>query len=259
MSDFINCLLSYLNCLLSYLNNNTGVVAGISALISAIAVTVAICFNIKTQKRYEESMKPRLSMRLNNYGGYLYLLIENTGGGAAKNLRVLLKSKIVDGEMTALDDRKAPPAADLYPNESIEIAVDHLFKPDVMTFLPDSYPVVVVKVAYKIYGIKKQQQYERKVSKSKLWDMRVRADVSLDSGEKANIQRIAEAAHRTANYMEGRQYSYDDYFSDEDLNAVPHSSFHNDLQRAIHSTTPVDIITSDAIREAMSNESDESE
>lgn len=214
---------------LEFLNNNTGIsilIASISALISAIAVGVALYFNCKTQSQHKKGLEPQLSMRVDKYDGMLYLLIQNTGRTAALNIKINVNSIEDNGSQGLNLDTLLSQPFELYPNETIQAMVAISGENMVTGAL---YPKITVDVSYYIYGGKKEVQYTRTVTFSKIYDTKVFADVNIDLRDvESSLKATARAAVRTANYLDGVQVTVSD-----ELNILAGKSIKNDMCSAI--------------------------
>lgn len=211
---------------LEFINNNHGVsilIASLSAFISAIAVAVAIYYNSRTQRQYKESRKPQLSMRLDNYNGFLYLFIQNAGGTAAKEISAKIIAIENNGFQNELClDALFEQSFELYPQETTQGRVafwgGSISEPDV-------FPTVSLNVNYKIPGVKKKQSYSRKVTFSKYFDTKVLADVNINLKEiEDSLDTTTRAAVRIANYLDGCQVAPFDK-----LNILANKSLQNDM------------------------------
>lgn len=217
--------------ILDFLNQNNGIsilIASLSALISAIAVGVALYFNVKTQYQHKKSLEPQLSMRGEKYKGVLYLLVQNTGRTAAQNIKIDVKSIENNGSNELILDDLFSQSYDLYPNETIQAMVA-ISEENVDT--GNLYPKITVNVSYCIYGTKMKVQYTRTVTFSKVYDAKIFADVNMDLKDvESSLKATARAAVRTANYLDGNQVTVFD-----ELNILAGKSLKNDMCSAIES------------------------
>jgi hypothetical protein len=229
------------------LNDNSGIailVSCISTLISAIAVGTALYFNAKTQKQYRKSLEPQLTMRLDRYDYFLYLIIQNTGRTAAQNISVKVNTVEDNGDYK-LSEAITFDSFELYPNEMICRGI----LPSVETLATSELcPSVNVDVSYQIDGTKKGHKYSRKIAFSKMLGTKVLADVNMDLRNiEAMLTATARAEVRTANYLDGRQVGVID-----ELDILAHRSLQNDLCSVLKSGTAKEILDRPAtIHEAL--------
>ena len=218
--------------MINFLNMNSGLsifVTSISALISAIAVGVALFFNAKTQNQYKRGLEPQISMRVDKFGGILYLLIQNTGRTAAQDVRIVVKAIENNGANGLQLDQLFSQSFELFPNESVQAMVA-ISGENVSTGI--LYPKVSLDISYKIYKTKKNIRYSRSVTFSKVYDTKVLADVNMDLGKvESALAANARASVRTANYFDGNQVAVFD-----ELNILAHKSLKNDMCSALGST-----------------------
>lgn len=218
--------------IIDFLNMNSGIaifVSSISALISAIAVIVALYFNAKTQNQYQKSLEPQISMRVDMFDGILYLLIQNLGRTAAQDLRVIVKSIENNGANGLALDKLFSQTFELFPNESTQAMIAISGENASTGAL---YPKVILNVSYRIYKTKKIIQFERSVTFSKVYDTKVLADVNLDLNKiESALTANARASVRTANYFDGHQVTAFD-----ELNILADKTLKNDMCSALGST-----------------------
>lgn len=214
--------------ILEFLNMNSGFsifIASISAIISAIAVGIALYFNAKTQYQYKKSLEPQLSMRLDKYNGLLYLQIQNTGRTAAQNIRMNIDSIENNGSNGLMLDSLFSQSYELYPTETIQAMVA-ISGENIGTGA--LYPKIKVEVSYFVYGTKTKVQYDRTITFSKVYDTKVFADVNMDLKEiESSLKSTARATVRAANYFDGNQVTIFD-----ELNIISKNSLQNDLSLA---------------------------
>lgn len=223
--------------ILEYLNNNNGIailISSISVLISAIAVVVALYYNSKTQKQYKKSLEPQLSMRIDKIGGLLYLLTENTGRTAAKNIKLKVRSIEDNGTRKLMLDKLFSQTFELYSNETVQAMVaisGENFSTGTL------YPRIIVDVSYQIPGRKQQVEYSRTVTFSKIYDTKVHAEVKMDLRSiESSLKSTARATVRTANYLDGNQVAE---FDEKDILAG--KSLRNDMCEVIETGKKVTV------------------
>jgi hypothetical protein len=220
-----------MNTIVEYLNLNNGVaviISSISAVIAAIAVGVAIRNNVKTHRQYRQILDPMLSMRLDDYGGFLYLCIQNTGRTAATNIKIEVKSIEHNGENKQLMlDELFEQRFELYPNETTHSEVA-LSGANVATRV---FPTLHIDVFYEHTGGEEKVSYSRKVTFSRHYDMKVFADVNADLGSvEDSLDTTARSTVRMANYLDGCQMAPFDK-----LNILAGTSLQNDMCTAVES------------------------
>lgn len=222
---------------LEFLNDNNGVailISSISAFISAIAVVVALYYNSKTQKQYKKSLEPQLSMRIDKFDGLLYLLTENTGKTAAKDIKVDVQSIEYNGANELMLDNLFLQTYELYPNETVQAMVA-ISGENIST--GTLYPRIIVDVSYQIPGRKQKVEYSRTVTFSKIYDTKVHADVNMDlRGIETSLKSTARATVRTANYLDGHQVAEFD-----ELNILAGKSLRNDMCEVIETGKKVTV------------------
>lgn len=218
--------------IVNFLNANSGIsifVSSVAALISAIAVGVALYFNSKTQNQYKKSLEPQISMRIDKFGGMLYLLIQNLGRTAAQNIKLSVMSIENNGDNGLELDSLLSQSFELYPNETVQALVAISGENVATGFL---YPKITVAISYRIYGTKKTIQYTRTVIFSKVYDLKVLADVNMDLHKvESALTATARASIRTANYLDGHKIAIFD-----ELDMLTDISLKNDICSVIEST-----------------------
>ena len=218
--------------ILDFLNQNNGIaifITSVSILISAIAVGIALYFNILTQNKHKKSLEPQLSMRGETYKSMLYLLIQNTGRTAAENIKIDIKFIEYNGSNVLRLDALFSQSFDLYPNEKIQAMVA-IAEENIAT--GNLYPKITVNISYYIYGTKTKIQYTRTLTFSKQYDSKIFADVNMDLKDvESSLKATARSAVRTANYLDGNQVAVFDQ-----LNILAGKSLKNDMCSVIEST-----------------------
>jgi len=218
--------------IVDFLNQNNGIailITSVSTLISAIAVVIALYFNVLTRNQHKKSLEPQLSMRGETYKSMLYLLIQNTGRTAAENIKIDVKSIENNGSNVLLLDDLFSQTYDLYPNEKIQAMVA-ISEENIVT--GNLYPMITANVSYYIYGTKTKIQHSRTVTFSKQYDIKIFADVNVDLKDvESSLKATARSAVRTANYLDGNQVTVFD-----ELNILAGKSLKNDMYSAIEST-----------------------
>ncbi len=222
------------NDCLNYLNTNNGVsilVSSVSALISAIAVVIALYFNAKTQNQHKKSLEPQLSMQGETINGMLYLHVQNAGRTAAQSIRIDVISIEGNGSNALSLDSLFSQSFDLYPNEKIQAMVA-ISGENIGT--GKLYPKLTVRIIYYVFGTKSEIQYTRTVTFSDGYDTKIFADVGIDLDEITSyLGATARATVRTANYLDGTQVAVFD-----ELNILAGASLKTDLCFAAEKTPP---------------------
>jgi hypothetical protein len=175
------------------INENSGFVAGITALIMLLAVLAAFRSNHQARKQYTDSRKPELSMRLCKHGHYLCLIIQNTGAMLAKDIMIEISKIENNGKFDTvskveqisdlkqyenklalfkalnnylIDELLRPHTAfDLYPQEMSHVLITLWGVSDTS----NDRPSVEVQVRYKISS-RKSVQYQRKITHTMAYD-----------------------------------------------------------------------------------------
>lgn len=202
------------------------IVACISAAISAIAVLVTIIYNTISQKQYKKDSEPQLSMRLLEFEHILYLLVENTGKTAAKDIQINITDIKGNGDGSRLSTSSLfTTTFELYPNETVqgEVAV---WGENLETH---TFPQIGISVRYRQANRKKFIEYQRTVSFTVAYDKRVLADINFDKGDiEQTLKSINRATVRMANYLDGCHIA-----SFDELEILPQNSLKNDICDAV--------------------------
>ena len=215
--------------IIEFLNKNNGVsilISSISALISAIAVSISLYYNSKTQKQFRDGQDPFLSFRVDKYNGLLYLMIENRGNSPALDVVVNIIKIENNGQGELLEEGLIKQKFDLYPLETVQgsIAING---ESVQTGI--LYPCVFFQVSFTTVGKTKKVSYQRSVTFSKTYDQKVYADVDLDLRKiESSLGSTARAVVRTANYLDGHQISEFD-----EIHLISKSTLRNDISKVI--------------------------
>lgn len=198
-------------------------IAGFEAFIGTVSLgLLAFWQNHQIQIQHMESLEPLLSMNLLCDDGILYLIIENTGGVEAKdiNIRVL---NISNNGTNKLDlDGLFETDFELYPNEMAKgrIAISE------MNIKTETFPKVKLKVSYRRSDLNRTKEYERSV----IYNRKIPVDTHYKIKEiSSDIDRIARANVRIANYLDGHQVAKFDK-----LDILADRSLKNDLNDVLN-------------------------
>lgn len=206
-----------------------GYIAGFEAFIGSVSLgALALWQNQQIHKQHIESLEPTLSMRLVDLNGWLYLMIDNTGSIEAKEVRINILEIYNNGDQNTLHlDGLFHTSFELYPKESVqgEIAISGA------SIATKIFPQVRVSVSYLRPDLNRRKEYERTVTYSNGYDSKVIADVNYDNRTmEFDIDKIARASVRMANYLDGHQVAKFD-----ELDLLAGCSLRNDLIDAIRS------------------------
>lgn len=212
-----------------------GYIAGFEAFLGTVTLGVlALWQNEDIQRQHIESMQPALSMRLLSISGFLYLLIENTGATEATNIHVTLKSIINNGECNELtNDDLFSTSFELYPKEMVQgkVAVSG------ENIVTHTFPQISIRVSYIRPDTGALKEYDRTVTYNCGYNQKIVADINYDNRIlESDIDKIARANVRIANYLDGHQVAKFDA-----LDLLSGKSFRNDLSEAIKTgkSTPI--------------------
>lgn len=202
------------------------IVSCISAAISAIAVLVTIIYNIISQKQHKKDSEPQLSMRLLEFEHILYLLVENTGKTAAKDIQITVIEIRGNGDSSKLlKSGLFITTFELYPNETVQGEVAKWGE----NMAVHTFPQIDIAVQYRQVGRKKCVKYRRSVSFTIAYDNKVSADINFDKGNIENtLKSINRATVRMANYFDGCHVA-----SFDELEILAENSLKNDICDAI--------------------------
>lgn len=210
-------------------------IAGFEAFIGTIALgALALWQNQQIHKHHIESLAAALSMSLVSLGGILYLTIENTGQTEAKEINISVEKIENNGEQydLMLDDLFSS-TFELYPKEFVQGCVA-LSGENIDTHI---FPQITVVVSYLCPQLNKREQYIRKVIYNNSDSQKVTTEIndSINTMQ-SDIDKIARAAVRVANYLDGCQVAKFD-----ELNILAGKSLRNDIVEALKTKekTPV--------------------
>lgn len=202
-------------------------ISAIAALIAAISTIVSIIFNIKSEKRYNKSIQPQLSMHLVAFNNILYLQVKNTGKTVARNIKLSPCSLINNGENDEQSSNEGlfSMQFELFPNEVVQTEVCYTYN----TLQTKAFPQLELKVSYQTDNVKKTVAYQRTVTFAPAYDNKIVADVNLDlKNIESSIKNICRATVRTANYLDGHQVAAFD-----ELDIFANKSLENDIRNAL--------------------------
>lgn len=187
---------------------------------------LALWQNHLINKQNLDHMQPALSMRLNSVGHFLYLRVENIGMSAADNISISFLKLQNNGYVNDwILDGLFNNSFELYPKESVQgrVAVYGL---DIRC---EIFPIITIKVSYLRKDCGKRVTFERTV----IYDgsNEVTSDnqnIAYLSAVKSDIDKIARANVRIANYLDGCKVAKFD-----ELNIISNRSLKDDLSDAI--------------------------
>lgn len=212
-------------------------IAGFEAFIGTVALgALALWQNQQINKQHIESLAPALSMNLINSNGLIYLTIENTGQSEAKEMSVSVDSIENNGENCELilDDLFST-IFELYPKEIVQGRVA-ISGANIVTQI---FPQITISVTYLWPQLNRKEQYTRKVIYNNECAQKLSADMSIDNMKmKSDVDSIARAVVRVANYLDGCQVTKDDK-----LNILARKSLRNDMVEAIKAKEEVPILS----------------
>ena len=199
------------------------IITAVTAILSVIIATFTL---VQTHKQYKDSIQPQLSMKLLEYNGFLYLQIKNTGGLAAKNIRVNVLKVEDNGASNQLHLGKLfAQSFELYPEEIVQDRVASFGA----SIVDDAFPQIVLEAEYSVGKRKKTIKLQRTITFVSAYAEMISADVHMNmSALESSARSIARATIRTANYLDGNQV----YHSDE-LNILSGKSLANDLHNTL--------------------------
>ena len=213
-------------------------VAGFEAFLGTVTLgALSLWQNEQIHKEHIESLAPCLSMKLISIGHMLNLVIENTGASEAKDISISVLDISNNGESSELMlDGLFSTAFELFPKESVQGKVA-FSGADIMH---DIFPQIKIHVSYKMRpDIGEAKNYDRTVTYNPGYDKKIIADVNYDNRTmESDIDKIARANVRMANYLDGRQV----YKSDE-LNILAGTSLRNDIVEAIRTKEKVPVLS----------------
>ena len=201
-----------------------GYVASFEAFIGTISLgALSLWQNIKLDEEHTNSLDPLLSMKLCVNNSFYILVIENTGRSVATDIKIYIE-KIEDAKECI--ECKGPlfeKTFELYPNEIVQETVF------LMGGLERTCPQLYISVLFRRKDTGKLFNYERTVVYNGNYGEKVVADVSIDDGKiVSNLDTIARASLRTANYLDGHTLKKAD---EADINTG--RSLQNDLVKAL--------------------------
>lgn len=211
-------------------------VAGFEAFIGTVALgALALWQNSQIHEHHIESLEPNLSMKLISVGGFLYLVVENTGAIEAKSINISVLSICQNGDNSDLElDQLFETTFELYPRETVQGRIA-LSGANIVT---EIFPQIKVHISYLRPDINRKKEYERTVTYCYNCDKKILADINYDNSAIASdVDKIARANVRMANYLDGHQVAKFD-----ELNILSGRSLRNDLVEAIKTKEEVPVL-----------------
>lgn len=215
-------------------------VSGCEAFVGTVALgALALWQNQTIHRQHIETLEPILSMKLIQLNGILYLVIQNTGLTPAKEIHISVERIENNGSNHNLDlDALFDSTFELYPNEVVQGQVAFSAE-NIATSI---FPQLFVKVTYLRPDINQRSTYSRSIIFDNGYAQKIVADVDMDLRTiESDIDCIARAAVRVANYLDGHQVAKFDK-----LDLLAGRSFQNDIATAIQSKTEEPIVGREA-------------
>lgn len=229
-------------------------IAGFEAFIGTVSLGfLALWQNHQTQMQYLESQEPLLSMELIEEDSILYLAMENTGGVEAKDIKIKVSNILNNGENNRLDlDGLFDMVFELYPKEKVKGRLAYSGE----NIATEIFPQISIKVSYTRPDLKRKKEYERTViyNSGHLPNMNVSSNTKYDSIA-SDVDKIARANVRIANYLDGRQVTKLD-----EINILAGRSLKNDIADIMKSVEKTPILSrTETIKESFGVQSEERE
>lgn len=215
MKEFFEKVIDYI------IKNPAVFIAGLSFLLSFCAFVTNTINQVKSDKRYINSLNPQLSFSLFEKNDYLVLRIKNTGKSAAKNIKLNFKKLLNNGEQNICISKAFIEDIELYPEEEIEGAIALSGK----SISECIAPILKLNIKYTKTNNNKTIQYDRTISfKDSFIEKNEHIPTIANS-----VKSMKYSLNRVANYVEGRWFA-----SFDEIDAAPNSSLYNDVYNAIH-------------------------
>ncbi|MGN0654051.1 MAG: hypothetical protein ACI4KD_03950 [Oscillospiraceae bacterium] len=202
-------------------------IAGFEAFVGTVSLGfLALWQNQQIHEQHIESLEPLLSMHLLEEKSILYLVVENTGGVEAKNIRIKVLNLCNNGSNNDLWlDGLFDTVFELYPKEKVRGRIA-ICGSDIAT---EIFPQIKIKVSYIRPDLKREKEYERTVIYNNGFSQSKIVNTNTENEKIASdVDKIARANIRIANYLDGRQITQFD-----EINISTNSSLKNDLVEAI--------------------------
>lgn len=215
-------------------------VSGFEAFVGTVALgALALWQNQIIHRQHIESLEPTLSMKLVQFRGMLYLVIQNTGPTPAKEIRISVERIENNGDNQELAlDALFNNAFELYPNEIVQGRVAQSAK-NISTSI---FPQLFIKVTYLRPDTNKRSVYNRSVIFDNGYAQKITADVDMDTSTiESDVDCIARASVRVANYLDGHQIAKFDK-----LDLLAGRSLQNDITTAIQAKAEEPIVDREA-------------
>lgn len=204
-----------------------GYIAAFEAFLGASALSIlALWQGHQNRIQQIERDEPMLSMKLVPISGMLYLVVENTSSTEARNINITVQSISNNGrENKLMLDGLFHTEFELFPKESVHGRI--AFSGADMA--SEIFPQVQIHVSYLRPDINRLKEYDRTVTYNCGYDAAVTADINYDNSRlESDIDKIARASVRIANYLDGCQVAKFD-----ELNILAGKSLRNDLAEAV--------------------------
>lgn len=211
-------------------------VAGFEAFLGTVSLgALSLWQNEQAHREHIESLEPCLSMKLLSINGFLNLIVENTGAVEAKDILITVLEICNNGDNNSLmNDGVFSPPFELFPKEMIqrEVALSGA------SINNSINPQIRIHVSYLRPDINRKKEYERTVSFDAGYDKQIIANVEYDNQKAENdVDRIARAAVRIANYLDGHQLAKFD-----EIDLLAGTSLRNDLVEAAKTKEKVSVV-----------------
>lgn len=216
-------------------------IAGFEAFIGTIALgALAFWQNQQIHKQHVESLAPALSMSLISFKGVLYLTVKNTGHNEAKEINIYIEKIENNGDKNDLvPDGLFSSTFELYPEEFVQGRVGFSGE----NICTQIFPQITVKVSYLWPQLNRMEEYIRKVIYDNGYTEKINADINIDNRTmESDIDKIARATVRVANYLDGYQVTKFD-----EVNILSEKSLRNDIVQALKTKDETEIISRNEI------------
>ena len=227
-------------------------IAGFEAFLGTVALGfLALWQNHTIQEQHIESQEPLLSMNLIEENSILYLVVENTGGVEAKDIKLNVLELCNNGERNELWlDGLFKTVFELYPKEKVKGRIA-LSGANIAT---EIFPQIKLNVSYIRPDLNRKKEYERTV----VYNGKSSCITNTNTESKSiasDLDKIARANVRIANYLDGHQVAKFD-----ELNILANRSLKNDLVEAIKTKQETPICDrKETIYECFGNKTQEEE
>jgi hypothetical protein len=233
-------------------------IMAIATFVYVVATILILLANNKSAKIANEqfalskaNLEPLLSMKLTTIKGFLYIIVENHGMTAAKDINLTVKSIKGNGSYDKVPDSFAP--FELFPTEKIEHFIN-VFGENMSTGI--LIPVISLDISYTILGTEKTVSYSRTVAYAIPEEEKATAQTGTNNNViEKNLNLLTTDLRRIANYLDGCQLTIID-----NINIISSKSLSKDLSKiaiaientsklAEHSVDNIEVLQNDEISE----------